>query len=145
MKSTANAYVSSSEDIEEEEVDHDLPEAKEVTLTSEEFDLIETAECLDEEIKRKNDRTAFSMTKGEVGAAIVGGVLGGLTLGVVGAIALGGGAAYAATKSNNMEKTGEKVYKNLSKAGKATGKGLKKAGKAAKAKYLELQRQHQIR
>jgi hypothetical protein len=53
------------------------------------------------------------------------------------------GLLHCSTKSEKMEKTGEKVYVKLAKAGKATKKGLKSAGQCAKRKYAAMKQRRQ--
>ena len=114
-----------SEEGEEKIDETDLPTAKEITLTAEELQFINNAEEYEElqvaGSQKCNKKTALSLSRGSVGAAVVGifnvasiilfdagisvlcltgGVVGGVALGVVGAVAVGGGAAYLACVLN---------------------------------------------
>jgi hypothetical protein len=69
----------------------------------------------------QNNRDYLKIDKAVAGAAVVGGVVGLIAIGTVGAVVFAGGAAYAATRTDskigqNVRKIGDKSYNGLSKA-----------------------------
>lgn len=85
-------------------------------------------------IPQESDNKNVSFTKAAVGAAVVGGVVGLIVLGPIGAVVLAGGAAYCTTREEG------KIGETARKVGNGTWDGMAKSKNWIEEKFCKTRR-----